>query len=135
MSRLIAKSGSLQEAIDLARRGLELDPNSVELLVHTARLSKGKRGMQALAAVTHAISVQPNEVRWYRLLVEVQKQLGDSKAALKATKVVERLISEKDGPASARQLKELRSQRRTLQGGVIRQHIRDILHQIRPTLR
>ena len=136
VSRLIAKSGSLQEAIDLARRGLELDPNGVELLVHTARLFlRAKRGTQALAAVTHAISVQPNEVRWYRLLVEVQKQLGDSKAALEATKVVARLISEKDGPAAARELKALRSQRRTLQGGVIRQHIRDILHLIRPPLR
>ena len=136
VSKLVAKNGSSEEAIDLAKRALELDPNSVELLLHNARLLiRAKRGREALGAVNRAISVQPNEVKCYRALSEAQKQLGDSKAALEATKIVEQLISENDGPAAARELKELRSQRRTLQGGAIRQHIRDILHRIRPLSR
>ena len=136
VSRLIAKSGSLQEAIDLAQRGLELDPNGVELLVQTARLFlRAKKGTEALAALNHAISVQPTEVKWYRLLVEVQRQLGDSKAALDTTKTVRQLISENNGPAAARQLKELRSQRRTLQRDLIRQRIRGLLYQIRSVAR
>ena len=136
MSKLVAKNGSSEEAIDLAKRALELDPNSVELLLHNARLLiRAKRGREALGAVSRAISVQPNEVKCYRALSEAQKQLGDSKAALEATKIVEQLISKNDGPAAARELKELRSQRRTLQAGAIRQHIRDILHRIRPLSR
>ena len=132
VSRLMAKDDGLQEAIDLAQRGVELDPNSVELLLHSARLLIGaKRGTEALAAVNHAISVRPEDVRCYRVLIEVQRLLGDPQAALETTTIVANLISANSGPAVAEQLKQLRSQRRSLQVEAIQKRVRGFLHSIR----
>jgi tetratricopeptide (TPR) repeat protein len=132
VSRLMAKNDGLQEAIDLAQRGVELDANNVELLLQSARLLIGaKRGTEALAAVNHAISVRPKDVRCYRALIEVQRLIGDLRAALETTTIVAKLISANSGPAVAKQLKELGSQRRALQVEAMQKRVRRFFHSAR----
>jgi len=138
--KLMAQNDCVEDAIDIASRGLELDPSNLELLRQKAMLlrqkamllGRAKRLPEALEAAQRAVSLGPEDVRNYRALIEVQRLLGNLAAALEATSAAAKLISGKNGPGAAKQLRELRSQRRSLRGAMMRQRVRAVLSHIRP---
>jgi predicted Zn-dependent protease len=84
-------------------------------------LARAKRGADAIEAMSRAIRLRPKDVRSYRALSEVHWMLGNSKAALMATKEAIELAGSQKDPGTAKQLAELQAQQRTLQNEVIRQ--------------
>ena len=122
VSKLLADNNLLKEAIDIVSRNNEGHQQDFDLLVHKARLlARAKRGTDAVEAVSRAIRLRPKDVRSYRALSEVRWTLGDSKAALMATKEAIKLLGSKNDPGTAKQLAELQAQQRTLQNEVVRQ--------------
>ena len=134
--KLMADNGRLQDAIDIARRGIENDPDNLELLLQSAKLlARAQRAPEAVEAVQRAISMQPKVVKCYRALSEVYWLLGSFPGALQATNAAMKLVSESKGPAAAKQLSELRLQRRMLWTDAIRYHLRRAWRGILPLWR
>jgi tetratricopeptide (TPR) repeat protein len=127
VSSLMERHGRLEEAIDVARQGVVLDPHNLELILMIAKLlAKAKRGNEALEVINGAVRSRPKDARSYLGLSDVQRRLGNLGAALKALDAAIELVSKSSGSVAAKQLKELRGQKRALQARVMRQYFRAV---------
>ena len=128
-SQVLANNDRLEDAIEITRQAVKTNPKNHDLLLQLATLlARAKRAPEALEVVHRAIGERPRDIRCYRALSEVHKVVGNLRGAVGAIKAAEKLVSEGKDPEAARHMKELRSQRRTLQTEAIRQHLRAIKH-------